>query len=284
LAFYKNDIEDIESKRYYRECYQDQVLVYYNQTQADALKSLVDEAQSEDSLLGWLFKKLYLVRLLTFIFGVDVFEQSNYHKPYGRKMAVDSADIDQLFEEFVVLSKQLNFRLSIIPIPQKDKPTASLDTLQNSVSGSVLAKLELVDITPIIQNILERESKTYAELFWQHDGHLNIYGNQTLGLAMAEVVDSHLKKSPIMLHVPVEGVRLWTVVQWQDRQGNWHDVPAWSGELELNGTIRWWVSIEDFNKGPFRWVVSNAPGGPVLAVSPEFYLPDATTTTWVEIQ
>jgi lysophospholipase L1-like esterase len=284
LAFYKNDIEDLKSKRYYRECYKDQVLVYYNQAQADELKAFVDDAQNQQPLFTWLFEKLYLVRLVAFIFDIDVFGQSNYHKPFGREMALDPANVDQLFAEFATLSQQHNFRLLVIPIPQKDKPTGSLDKLQNSVSASILARLEVIDIMPAVQNILERENRTYAKLFWQYDGHLNIYGNQTLGLAMSEVVDSRFEKSPITLHVPVEGIRLWTVVQWQDQQGNWHDVSDWSGELELNGTIRWWISADDYNKGPFRWVVSNEPDGPVLAVSPEFYLPDAKTPKWVEIQ
>ena len=78
-------------------------------------------------------------------------------------MAVDPVDIDQLFEAFVALSKQQNFRLLVIPVPQKDKPTGSLDKLQSNVSGSVLAKLEVVDITPIVQNMVGRENKAYKQ-------------------------------------------------------------------------------------------------------------------------
>ncbi len=65
----------------------------------------------------------------------------------------------------------------------------------------------------------------------------------------------------------------WGVVQWQDKSGNWHDVDGWKGALGATGLERWWVAAKDFNTGPFRWVVTQGPGGPEVAASQPFNLP-----------
>ena len=65
----------------------------------------------------------------------------------------------------------------------------------------------------------------------------------------------------------------WSVVQWADSAGNWHNVEGWQRELGLDGFERWWVAAKDFNTGPFRWLVTQGAGGPELGVSQPFYLP-----------
>ncbi len=70
---------------------------------------------------------------------------------------------------------------------------------------------------------------------------------------------------------------LWTVVQWQDVQGDWHDVDGWQGGLdeisESTGQKTWWFSKTLAGQGPFRWLVYRNPGGKLLAESESFYLP-----------
>ena len=75
----------------------------------------------------------------------------------------------------------------------------------------------------------------------------------------------------------------WSVVQWQDNAGGWHDVESWQGTLD-NGYRRWWVAPKVFDTGPFRWVVYRSPGGPVIATSVPFNLPaEAKQTVRVEV-
>jgi len=86
---------------------------------------------------------------------------------------------------------------------------------------------------------------------------------------------------------------LWTVVQWQDNKGQWHDVEGWRGTLdrvvvdgdeEIVGRKTWWVSASDLGEGPFRWLVYRAEGGRLLVSSEEFYLPGADgQTAMVEV-
>jgi hypothetical protein len=77
----------------------------------------------------------------------------------------------------------------------------------------------------------------------------------------------------IELHVPgaVEGT--WTVVQWQDDDGNWHDIEGWRGQLDASGRQKWWVAGKDFGTGPFRWQVIEGRESEVLATSASFDLP-----------
>jgi hypothetical protein len=77
----------------------------------------------------------------------------------------------------------------------------------------------------------------------------------------------------IELHAPAAATGSWSVVQWQDSAGNWHDVEGWRGLLE-GGYQRWTVEAKDFNTGLFRWQVRQAgPTGPVLDTSEPFDLP-----------
>lgn len=70
----------------------------------------------------------------------------------------------------------------------------------------------------------------------------------------------------------------WTVVQWQDALGDWHDVEGWRGRLDDKVGVEktWWVAPRDFETGPFRWLVYAEPGGELLGASDAFYLPERT--------
>ena len=81
---------------------------------------------------------------------------------------------------------------------------------------------------------------------------------------------------------------LYTQVQWQDKQGAWHDVEGWRGELdklvEHQGHKTWWLEQALFNKGPFRWIVYNETRDSTLATSEPFTLPSQTAErTVVEV-
>lgn len=81
----------------------------------------------------------------------------------------------------------------------------------------------------------------------------------------------------IELIAPDAPAGAWTVVQWQDSAGGWHDVEGWRGSLA--NSHRWWVHPKDFGTGPFRWVVMVGPGGTVLKVSEPFHLPNGANET-----
>jgi hypothetical protein len=71
----------------------------------------------------------------------------------------------------------------------------------------------------------------------------------------------------------------WSVVQWQDSAGNWHDVEGWRSSLPENGIQRWVVEAKDFNTGPFRWVVRQGQLGSTAGMSNPFNLPAGANET-----
>ena len=83
-------------------------------------------------------------------------------------------------------------------------------------------------------------------------------------------------------HTPWQ--ELWTVVQWQDARGGWHDVEEWRGTLDEavsdGGRKRWWVARDGFGAGPFRWMVYRSKKTDVLlSESTSFHLPDTAGET-----
>ena len=90
-------------------------------------------------------------------------------------------------------------------------------------------------------------------------------------------VELHVHFSPMQLS---DWQKVWTVVQWQDRQGDWHDVEGWRGSLDEivagEGKKTWWVYRQDLGKGPFRWQIH---WGPVVVNSQLFHLPQVPGRT-----
>jgi hypothetical protein len=83
---------------------------------------------------------------------------------------------------------------------------------------------------------------------------------------------------------PEKGIQwqeLWTVVQWQDQWGYWHDVDGWQGTLDrvyledgqVMGAKMWWAYDSLWGAGPFRWAVLAGRAGQVMAKTDLFYLP-----------
>ncbi len=79
----------------------------------------------------------------------------------------------------------------------------------------------------------------------------------------------------IVLHAPSAPAGAWTIVQWQDGFGAWHDVQGWQGTLD-DGVQIWWVAERDLHTGPFRWTLYQSQDGALLDVSESFYLPSNT--------
>jgi hypothetical protein len=100
------------------------------------------------------------------------------------------------------------------------------------------------------------------------------------GLALPASAQDEFGFATITLYAPGAPAGAWTSVQWQDSAGTWRNVADWQGAFDAAddaaGTVfkQWAVYPKDYGRGPFRWVVSTAPGGSVWATSARFFLPD----------
>ncbi len=80
--------------------------------------------------------------------------------------------------------------------------------------------------------------------------------------------------SAIRLQASGAPATAWTVMQWQDALGGWHDVEGWRGEFDADGYKTWRFPEQHFGTGPFRWEVFSKRDGGVWGVSAPFQLPD----------
>jgi hypothetical protein len=77
---------------------------------------------------------------------------------------------------------------------------------------------------------------------------------------------------------------VWTMIQWQDDDGEWFDVEGWRGNLDTigqgeNGWVgskEWWAAKDILGSGPYRWQVYDHPGGELLSTSEPFHLSDTS--------
>ena len=78
----------------------------------------------------------------------------------------------------------------------------------------------------------------------------------------------------LLLTVPISETQLFSVVQWQDVTGRWHDVNGWRGTIS-GGRTSWWVEEKDWGASLFRWVVyqQKADTEIIIAISEPFVLP-----------
>ncbi|MCP4423987.1 MAG: hypothetical protein GY803_05815 [Chloroflexi bacterium] len=81
------------------------------------------------------------------------------------------------------------------------------------------------------------------------------------------------KGAYIKLTIEAAPAGLWTIVQWKDGLGDWHNVDGWQGTLDDGVTKQWWVAPDNFDTGPFRWTAYDGVEGEFLAASEEFDLP-----------
>ena len=88
----------------------------------------------------------------------------------------------------------------------------------------------------------------------------------------------------IILSIPVaDGASIdsddWALVQWQDNQGDWHNVAGWQGNLAYDASSKsweviWWVARANLGERSFRWVIYSDESMKTLeALSATFDLP-----------
>ena len=195
VAFYDDDIADLQLCQVYRELHRGYVLAYQTQEQPAKMRALVDEALGRRASV-WLFKRLYLARLAmswgdcrllrtNFVTPLHLGERALLHPAYGA-----GRDPDALFQGFADLSERHGFKLLVLPVPAKHDLEASRKTLRQHVHVGGLA---IVDVVPIVRASLAKDGKSYDDLFWRHDGHLNAYGHRVFGLTTAEALSDRLE-------------------------------------------------------------------------------------------
>ena len=64
-------------------------------------------------------------------------------------------------------------------------PQGSLRTFERATRT---LEIEVLDVSPALVRMRERDGREHADLYFVHDAHLNVYGNALFGRALAEVL------------------------------------------------------------------------------------------------
>ena len=199
LAFYENDIQDLQRSMRFRECYQGHVVVFENQHQKEELERYVD-THKPGSTGRWMFDNIYVFRLANWLaeqlLGAGPLLSRNYVSPsmVSKQVPISQVhphNIDKYLVELKYLSKQHGFRLLIIPVPTKDSKTGSFQVLTEKASPEVLADLDIIDVSKHMEQLIENRGIDYGDLFWKYDGHFNAIGNEIFGAACASVLQEY---------------------------------------------------------------------------------------------
>lgn len=298
LAFYKNDPDDITKRLPHRECYRGYTLAFRDPANQTRLRTFMNEAKPLPPPADFLYRHSFSVRMATFYLEDDIFWRNGYQVPNRNYHAAAMLDLpvdhqaesppglDELVLQLKHQVEAAQARLLILPVPANDRwnqPADSRETLIDNLSEPVLAQVQIIDVLPAMKTLLSEDQRTYEMMFWRYDEHMNAYGHEILGVAAASAIDEVTRNAPIELQVRPSQAGLWTVVQWQDAQGNWNAVENWQGPLNGGGSIRWWVAEKDFGTGPFRWAIFEAPDGTLLQTSDPFFMPMARQTLRLEV-
>jgi hypothetical protein len=195
--FDKNDFLDVQVKRVFRDLYAGFVLAYQNADQKQTIVDYVDESLPPFPV-RWLYPRSLVVRSLVNATNRRNLLRSNFVTPRRagipdlekHEIGVAQRMMETAFSEALELSNEHGFRLLIVPVPRKDDRRAATarTVLSAAVSSRLRDRLDVVDLTPAIREILQRERREFDAMFWRYDGHFSVLGNRVIGEALAPKV------------------------------------------------------------------------------------------------
>jgi lysophospholipase L1-like esterase len=192
LAFFANDLEDVQNGPFTRECYREFVLSYQTPAQRDALRARVD-AHAQRRVLRALADHSLLARLgLAAWEGPRTLFRLNFLQPSRAELGLTPERLRERapraresFEALARFAERCDCGLVIAPVPARRELGASLQ-LAREVSAGL--PLPIVDVLPGMRASLAADRRTDADLFFVHDAHLNAYGNRLYARALADAV------------------------------------------------------------------------------------------------
>ena len=192
LAFFGNDFGDVLNGRFARECHRGTVLSYQTPDQRDALRARVD-ALHERWLLRFAEAHSYLVRLLVHATGgplhplrIEFLQTRKSELGLTKEVVAErSQRLAGVLRELERLGRECDCRLIVAPAPPRREAKGSLRIFRREARG---LDLEIVDVLPAMHRMWEGDGREHRDLYFEHDSHLNVYGNALYARALAELL------------------------------------------------------------------------------------------------
>lgn len=190
LAFFGNDLGDVLNGRFTRECHRGYVLSYQTPAQREVLADRVDSHLAR-RLPRALYRHSFLVRLI----AAPFLEPNDPHRiqflqPRRAELGITAAqrearggDFRRALRELEEIAATCDCRLLVVPVPPRSQADGSLEMWRRHAEGLALVTL---DVLPGIDARLREEGGTHADLYFEHDAHLNARGNAYFGRALAD--------------------------------------------------------------------------------------------------
>jgi len=181
LAFYENDIDDIARHGFFRETVDGRyVMVYATETQREQLLQRIrDEAPGP--LAACCCDHFYLCRLVRrFFTGEDDLYFNNIVglKGQGKNRSDNAPTLGPILRELLQLSRERGFMVLVAPVPVKLEPRGSVWRLRNAVGHDLFRALGVVNVFPVMEQVLAEDLKSHEAMYWNLDAHFNAYGNR----------------------------------------------------------------------------------------------------------
>ena len=166
------------------------MLSYQSEVQRDRLRARVD-AHLERPVRRWLYQRFYLARLLAapFLPPLNPY-RIDFLQPRRSELGIDEAtrrarreDWSRALAELEAIAAACQCRLLVAPVPPRSQPDGSLEVWRRQAGGHAL---ELVDLLPAMERLRRAENLERADLYFEHDNHLNALGNALYARALAD--------------------------------------------------------------------------------------------------
>jgi hypothetical protein len=190
LAFFANDVEDVQRGRFERECHAGYVLSYQTDAQRDALRARVD-AHRERRIPILLYESSHLVRLAS---APWLPRNSPFRMEFQQPGRAELGDPDRAagrerlraaLADLEALAATCGCRVLVAPVPPRSDPRGSLDVWRRHAGNLAV---EVVDVLPAFERERAARGLEHRDLYFEHDNHLNALGNELYGGAVAEAL------------------------------------------------------------------------------------------------
>ncbi len=195
LAFYENDVDDIQRGGYFRETVDGRyVMVYGSVEQREAILARIGE-QAPGPATIWICDHIYTCRLVRRLFtGEDDLYFNNIVgiKGLGRPQGA-TREMSELMRDLLQLAQAKGFMVVVAPVPPLLSPRGSVWRLRHSTGKELFRALNVVNVFPVMERILDEDGRVFDEMYWELDAHFNEYGNEVFARVVFEALKPRLE-------------------------------------------------------------------------------------------
>lgn len=195
LAFYENDIDDIKRGGYFRETVDDRyVMVYGSAEQREAVIARIGE-EAPGAATIWLCDHIYTCRLVRRLFtGEDDLYFNNIVGIKGRGRPQGATrEMREIMHDLLHLAQAKGFMVMVVPVPPLRSPRDSVLRLRHSTGIELFRDLNVVNVFPAMERILDEDGRVFDEMYWKLDAHFNEYGNEVFARVVFEALKPRLE-------------------------------------------------------------------------------------------